>query len=244
MVIIITGTIVPEKHIGQLALRDHKSRLEQYILALKKLIEAKPDAKMIFCDNSGFGTDAFANLHRLAQGNGVQLEVLSFKGDNESVVRHGKGYGEGEIVEHVLSSSELAQGESFMIKITGRLVVDNIADIVKRVKTDRIYFNIPNYHKRDMYDTRIYGMPIDIFKQYFLNAYKRVDDKAGYFLEYAYTDVALSHNLNIRNFPSYPRIMGISGSGGIQYTYTEWKSVIRDFISVFNVSSIIACDRS
>ena len=166
MVIIITGTIVPEKHIGQLALRDHKSRLEQYILALKKLIEAKPDAKMIFCDNSGFGTDAFANLHRLAQGNGVQLEVLSFKGDNESVVRHGKGYGEGEIMKYVLSNSILAKKDDYLIKITGRLIVDNMPHIVKKVDKTRIYFNIPNIHRRDIYDTRLYAMPVNVFKKY------------------------------------------------------------------------------
>ena len=235
MIIIVTGTIAPKSTVKELVLRDSKERLEQYRKALYKLVDARPDAKIIFCDNSGYDMAELDDIKKKADDAGVKLELMSFIGDSNAVTNHGKGYGEGEIVEYVLSCSELAQGESFMIKITGRLVVDNIADIVKKVKTDRTYFNIPNYHRRDMYDTRIYGMPVDIFKQYFLNAYKRVDDRAGYFLEYAYTDVALSNNLNIRNFPLYPRIVGMSGSGGIQYTYTEWKSVIRDFASVFNV---------
>ena len=235
MIIIITGTISPNDNIKDLNLRNVEERLEQYKNALEKTIDLLPGGKIVFCDNSGYDTTALNYLIELADKNNVQLELLSFKGDTQNVVIHGKGYGEGEIVKYVLENSKLAANENYMVKITGRLVVDNIAEIVGRLKNDRVYFNIPNIHRRDIYDTRLYAMPISMFKQYFYEKYKEVDDGKGYILECVYRDIILSNQLPSRNFPLYPRIVGQSGSGGIKYEYTEWKSKIRDLLSFFNV---------
>ena len=234
MLIIITGTIKPNK-IKDLTLRDTDERLAQYRKALLYLIKLRPDADIVFCDNSNYGTEAFADITQKAKKSNINLEVLSFQGSSEAIAEHGKGYGEGEIVRYVLENSSLAQDNDYMIKITGRLAVHNISTIVKRVDTDRIYFNVPNIHRRDIYDTRLYGMPIQLFRGYFIDEYLNVYDDKGYFLEHAYRDAILNNHLKVRNFPSYPRITGSSGSGGTSYDYTEWKSRIRDFLSVFNV---------
>ncbi len=234
MVIVVTGTVAPGKNIGQLALRNYKDRLDQYISGLKKTIEAKPDANIVFCDNSGYGTESFAELIDLANANNINLEVMSFCGDIGAGARHGKGYGEGEIMKDVLENSKLARNDDYLIKITGRLIVNNIADIVKKVDRRRIYFNIPNIHRKDIYDTRLYAMPISVFKGYFIEEYCKVDDDRGYILECVYRDAVLSNKLTSHNFPCYPRIVGQSGSGGGRYEYTEWKSRIRDALSRLN----------
>ena len=235
MVIIVTATIAPKANMHQLVLKDKDQRLQQYKNALNSIMDARPDAKIVFCDNSGFGTDGFEEEKADAKDKGIQLEILSFPGDSDAVIRQGKGYGEGEIISHVLSESKLMRNEQYLIKITGRLRVDNIADLVSRVNQDRVYFNIPNIHKKDLFDTRIYAMPVKTYKEYFETAYKKVDDNQGYYIEHAFTDVIFENKLKVRNFPRYPRIVGESGSGGAQYTYTEWKSKIRDILSVFNV---------
>ena len=234
MLIIITGTIKPNR-IKDLTLRDTDERFVQYRDALLCLIELHPAADIVFCDNSNYGTDAFADITTKAIENNLNLEILSYQGSSEAIAEHGKGYGEGEIVRYVLENSRLAHDNDYMLKITGRLVVNNISTIVKRVDRDRAYFNIPNIHRRDIYDTRLYGMPIQIFRRYFIDEYKKVYDEKGYFLEHVYRDTILKNHLKVRNFPSYPRITGSSGSGGLSYEYTEWKSRIRDFLSVFNV---------
>lgn len=235
MIIVVTGTIAPGKDVGQLVLRNHRDRLDQYISGLEKIIEAKPEAKIVFCENSGYGTEAFDELLELAKVNNIDLEIMSFEGDSEAVASFGKGYGEGEIMKHVFENSSLAGNDDYFIKITGRLMVDNIADIVKNVDKEKIYFNNPNIHRKDIYDTRLYAMPISIFKRFFLEEYKKVDDENGYYLECVYRDVILKNKLPSHNFPRYPRIVGQSGSGGIKYEYTEWKSKIRDVLSFFNV---------
>ena len=47
-------------------------------------------------------------------------------------------------------------------------------------------------------------MPVQIFKDYFLEEYRKVDDDGGYFLECAYTDVILNDKLPSRNFHAIP----------------------------------------
>lgn len=235
MVIIITAAIAPKSSVKQLVLRDPKERLNQYISALEHMIDKRPDAKLVFCDNSGFGIEAFEDVKRKALDNNMELEVLSFTGDSEKAAQHGKGYGEGEIVKYALENSKLIAGEDYMIKVTGRLKVDNIAAIVRRVRRNRVYFNVPNIHRTDIFDTRIYAMPIDVFKDYFMDYYQKVDDEGGYYLEHAYTDAILENHIKTSNFPRYPRIIGSSGSGGARYEYTEWKCKIRDVLSLWNV---------
>ncbi len=234
MLIIITGTVAPGTDVTKLKIKDSKQRLDQYRNALEKIILSRPDAAIVFCDNSNYDMGAFSDIADLALKQSVRFESLSFQGDNEAVAKHGKGYGEGEIVKYVLENSKLATNEDYIIKITGRLIVDNIGDIVVKIKRDRIYFNVPNVHRRDIYDTRMYAMPIDTFKKYFIDGYKKVDDNRGYFLENVYKDIVINEKIASVNFPKYPRIVGVSGTAGISYGYTEWKSRIRDLLSCFN----------
>ena len=235
MMIVVTGTVAPSDSQGDLKLLDAEKRLVQYKDALRHLIESEPEAEIVFAENSGFGTEAFEDIVALSGKHGIKLEVLSFKGDAAAVERHGKGYGEGEILKFVLDNSRIAAGEDYLVKITGRLVVDNIARIVRDIHHDRVYFNIPNIHRKEFYDTRLYGMPVDVFKRFFIREFEKVNDSEGYYLEHAYTDAAISNGLKVFNFPLYPRIVGQSGTSGAVYGYKEWKSRIRDFLSAFNV---------
>ena len=146
MVAIITGTISPDRRMNQLAVTDTEERLKQYTDALEFLIREKAFSKIVFCDNSAYAVEQLQFLEDLAAGNGIRLELLSFQGDSAQCVRHGKGYGEGEILEYVFSNSDLLRNESFFVKMTGRLKVVNIRGICRRLKTDKIYFNFNFYN--------------------------------------------------------------------------------------------------
>lgn len=235
---IITGTVKPSAQMGQLAVRNEEERLAQYKEGLKSLLDARVFSKLIFCENSNYGADELSVLDGIARDNGTELELLSFQGDTESICMHGKGYGEGEIMEYVLSNSRLIKGETYFVKITGRLKVDNGRELVNKLLESRTYFNIPNRTIKNFYDTRIYGMPIQQFKDFFLRSYRQVMDDQGIFLETVYTKILQNNGIKVYNFPRYPRIRGVSGSGGIAYDYTEWKCKIRDVLSLMNVYTI------
>lgn len=234
MLAIITGTIRPANLANQLKICNEEERLSQYAESLKFFIEAKAFNKIIFCENSNYGTEDLAALEEMARDNGVRLEILSFQGNVQQVERHGKGYGEGEIMEYVFDHSELVREEPFFVKITGRMKVMNIQKLVSVMKPEKSYFNIPNSTLRTLYDTRIYGMPTEQFKRCFQKAYLKVWDKQGIYLEHIYTQTLKENGIKVTNFPRYPRIIGISGSTGGSYTYVEWKCKIKDIISRLN----------
>lgn len=235
MLIVITATIRPQKDMGNLAICDEKQRLVQYIEALYTLIKSRPNAKIVFCDNSGFGTSELGSIVEEAIKNNVELEIISFQGSNQEILEHGKGFGEGEIIKYVLENSRLAKNEEYMVKITGRLIIDNITTLLNLLDTNKVYFNIPNIHRKDIYDTRMYAMPIGIFERFFIDEYRNVYDGQDYYIEKVYRDVLLTNKIVSQNFPKYPRIRGISGSIGIEYGYTEWKCKVRDILSIFNI---------
>lgn len=223
---------------SQLVLRDEEERLRQYKDSIYFFLESGAFSKVVFCENSNYGTEKLSYLTEFAQKRGIELELLSFQGNVEMSCIHGKGYGEGEIMDYVFTHSRLVEKEPYFVKITGRLKVDNVKDIVKHINQQRTYFNIPNRTRRDMYDTRIYGMPVNQFKDFFLNSYKRVMDDQGIFLEMVYTEILQKHSIKVFNLPKYPRIVGMSGSGGGIYEYTEWKCKIRDVFSKINFYKI------
>ena len=238
MLAIITGTIRPSAQVNQLVLTNEDERFSQYEASLRFLLNAGAFSKIVFCENSNYGTEKLYHLKELAEKNGIELELLSFQGDTVQTGIHGKGYGEGEIMAYVLANSRLASVVDFFVKITGRMQIDNIKEIVARLNQEKTYFNIPNRTRRDIYDTRIYAMPRKQFERYFEDSYEKVQDEQGIFLEMVYTDILLKNDIRVNNFPRYPRITGISGSIGIAYGYTEWKCKIRDIFSQFDFYTV------
>ena len=234
MLAIITGTINPDQKIDHLTLKDPQERLKQYLDSLCFLIDSGAFSSIIFCENSNYSLDAFEDIKSRAAEKQVKLEVFSFQGDIKEAIDHGKGYGEGEIMDYIFTFSNLLKEASYFVKITGRLRVDNMRDITMRMDTRKTYFNIPNRTIRDFYDTRIYAMPVEQFRTKFRNQYDNVSDNEGIFLENIYTRILREEKIKVTNFPRYPRIIGISGSMGIPYSYVEWKCRIKDLLSRFN----------
>ena len=198
------------------------------------MIESEAFSKLIFAENSNYGGDIFDGLRQSAEEHQTKLEYLSFQGDAEQACIHGKGYGEGEIMKYVFQHSQLLKNEPYFVKMTGRLQIDNIAKLTSKLKKSGTYFNIPNPTRRDIYDTRIYAMSVKQFEEYFENEYERVMDREGVFLEHVYTGILRDNNIYVSNFPLYPRIRGISGSGGLAYDYTEWKCKVKDLLCKMN----------
>lgn len=233
MLLILTGTISPAGDTEFLKLRDKQERLWQYEESISFFINTKAFSKIIFCENSGYGEENLCFLVENAKRQGIALEILSFLGNNEKTRIHGKGYGEGEILKYIFENSRLLTDETAFMKITGRLKVDNITKLVSGLQTGQCYFNIPNRTHREMYDTKIYVMPTEMFRRLFLDVYNRVMDREGMFLEKVYTTVLLENEISVKNFPYFPRVTGVSASTGADYVYTEWKCRIKDILSRF-----------
>lgn len=228
-VLIITGCIFPKSNVFSLKLKDAEDRLNQYINSIIYYINDTSAKNIVFCENSGYDYD-YSQLEILANKNGKKLEVLVYEGDNETIAERGKGYGEGEILEYAMMHSELIKDVSFIYKVTGRISVMNFDDIVSEEEVGKIYFNNNLYSYRTL-DTRFWGMPKDLYKDLFIEQYRKVFDAKLRFLEHVFWETLSCTVLHYYQHPYFPRLDGKSGTSNAAYketkaVYSKWMSFV------------------
>ena len=134
--ILLTACIDP-KGMAFTTLQDKEVRLLQYLNALDYYLH-NTNLKIVFVENTGYD---ISKEYKQAIDN-KRLEVLTFQG-NDYDKTLGKGYGEALIIRYALEHSHLLQQTSNIIKITGRLIISNIATLMKQCNTsDCVYCNL------------------------------------------------------------------------------------------------------
>jgi hypothetical protein len=151
-----------------LVLRDAAVRINQYLSSLLLWVERGPFEEIVFCENSGNGAP-LAALTRWVAAHRKALEVLTFQGNDEAQ-RKGKGFGEGRIIAHAVRHSRSIQRAGGFYKVTGRLYVENSAEIVAMHATDANVFN-PG-------DTRFFKAGVDLFARRLEPRLTEIDDLA------------------------------------------------------------------
>lgn len=215
--LIITSCIAPGKNVPFLTVSNLNERRGEYENTIKWAIESSPFTNIVYVDNSGCNLEMFYEYIPAAQKANKKLEFLSFY-EMDDAVSCGKGYGEGRIIEHALLNSKLIleDKEQYFFKITGRLKISNITEIMKNIHLGKIYI-MNNYPLYDMLDTRFYGMPVSIYKKFFLSGYKEVNDNQLRYLERIFYDICQENELKYECFRRYPEYLGRSGSTGKAY---------------------------
>lgn len=218
-VLLITGSIKPNLNVFELSITDVNLRFQQYIECIKWSIEQTRFKNITFVDNSGYPIDN--KLIDFANRKGKKLEWLSFVGDENRIALCGKGYGEGEIIEYALKNSGLLKDATYFCKLTGRLKVDNINKFIKLADMNETYFWTIGLNKikkvSSGIETRFYGMPIKVYKDVFVIAYKDVNDKNGMWLERVFYQRYKISSIKCKRMELYPDFLGQSGSMGIDY---------------------------
>ncbi len=211
-VLLITGCMHPNPDVPFLEIKNAENRRQQYLESFKYYIKNTSIKKIVYCDNSM--APKVDEISKIANRYSKEFEWLSFVGDNVKAVTQGKGYGEGEIIEFALEHSKLLKNAHCFIKITGRVIIKNINTLLPFMKMDKMYFcrNTPTN-----VDTKLYAIPIEVYKKYFLTLYKDVDDRNGKYLENLFSERILEQHMVIHNFIVFPDARGISGSTGKPY---------------------------
>lgn len=232
MVVLVTGTLVPGVGVFALKLLDRDKRIKEYAEGLKKLMLVKSVAQIVFCENSGDEQAVRQLKEQLSESDREKkLEILSFQGNSEKVVKYGKGYGEGEIIKYALHNSKYLKDEKEFIKLTGRVTIENLDKIVKKMKIGMLYFNPVKVYGRDkQIDTKFYKISMEVYESYFSELYKQVRDKEGIYIEHLFWKCLKENDLYFQNTPEYPRFQGNSGSIGVSYGTSEWKYQIKNVL--------------
>lgn len=179
--------------------------------------------KSFFCDNSAYIYDSVQDLIDNAEKQNKSFEWISFQGNSEKIVEHGKGYGEGEIIAYALSHSESVKNAKSIAKVTGRLKIDNIGKVVSGVKTGLNYFNRDICRGHGI-DTRFYLCDKNYYCQHLLDLYTQTCELPG--KELVLEDLfyrVLKKVKNYRPLLAFPAFKGISGGNGRDYSkISKW----------------------
>lgn len=214
--LVLTSCINPPKGVHALVLNDAETRFRQYESALRFYIKNTKINNLVFCDNSNDQLDNA--LFEIAKESNKNVELLCFQGNVEKVLDKGKGYGEGEILEYAFHHSELIKKSKYIIKITGRLIISNLDNIVRLLYKDGNYINMfISNNEKYFADTRFFIMKTTDYRNYFLKEYMNVDDRSGQILEICFARKIYQDKIQYRYFPVCINFKGISGSTGKVY---------------------------
>lgn len=239
MLLIVTACVNPSNHIANIAIRDENIRLEQYLYALDFFVELNSITDIIFCDNSDAKVD-YSNLVNKAIKKGKQLEILQFSQDMSRGGERGKSYGELCIMDYILKNSVLLPKYSGFYKVTGRLIVENFENILKKnknINTSKfVFLGNPINKSSKKIDTRFYYMTTFDLKKLIKSLYGIVDESKGFTLERSFYEGISMLELPFEMLPIYPKYIGISGSTGVDYSkakFTKIKLIIKNILIRF-----------
>ena len=213
--LLITGCIKPYVKQDWLVLKDPQERLKQYVESIRFYIEESDFEYIVFCENSNFNTSEKDFLNTLACSKGKHFEWLTFEGDLARL-NYSKGGGEDEIVNYAFGKSKWIRGTRSFVKVTGRLKVMNVNQIMKGC----IYGK--NYFYRDIYrphmhgvDTRFYICDTEFFNNRLRNCYEHTFLGESGKLEDDYFVLLRGEYINPLK---YLHVNGMSGGNGRIYS--------------------------
>jgi len=203
-------------------IRNKQVRIELTIKSIIKWVTIEPEIKIVICDGSNFDfSSIIANIFP-----GKDIECIYFYNNGDAVAKYGKGYGEGEIINHAIEKSIILNEAYFFAKCTSKLWVENFSECL-------LYWNGSflsdcdfSYLKKGRLIT--FKSVDTVFflanKQYYINnfstAYTNVRDLEHQWLEHCFKDIIIKNGIINFMLPVAPVIKGISGTTGKENNYS------------------------
>jgi hypothetical protein len=150
----------------------------------------------------------------------TRVEQISYEQASEHVIKKGKGYGEGKLIEYAINNSELLAREDYFFKCTGKLYVRNFPSIAGVIKANNISNLFWRYmgdgsFTQPLADCRFYYTSKTFAKNHLLPAYFKSDDNAHVYCEYHVHEV-LDRSMKAQK-SHRPFIAGYAGATGEAY---------------------------
>lgn len=226
--LLITGCIKPYANQKWLYLGDSDIRLKQYIDSVLFYIKYSDFEKIIFCENSNYPFSP-NDIYEIAKSVHKIFEWISFEGNRELIEKYDKGAGEIEIVNYALSNSKYLQECDSFAKVTGRLILANVNQIMSNIDQNKNYFlrDIYRHHLKAV-DTRFYIANKKFYLTYLSTCYQSSNTHHKMALEDIFYSIL---NGNYSPFPQYFDFHGISGGNG--RNYSKDSNIQKFFVAVF-----------
>lgn len=213
IVILLTAAIKPNSQ-DVLTVSDPKVRKQQYMEAINFYL-TKTDLNIVFAENSG------TSIEKVFRTN-PRLEFLTF---TSPLIKpdKGKGYKELEIIDHAMKNSNFIAGANFVVKITGRLKVLNINQLLRKIFEKEDWAEklvLSNIYKEFKMDSRCFCYTKNFW--WSLKEHGKNIDLAFSFERALWMAVSEYNSQNsgfYEQFSQPLRIQGVSGGHGIAYKH-------------------------
>lgn len=214
------------------ALKSQESRIFYTLESIGKWGQISPTNKFVICDGSGFD---FAPLIREHYPN-LSIECIFFMNDPSLIEKHGKGFGEGEIIRYALMNSIFLKESDWFAKCTAKLWVDNFLACAKEWNEQFLckafFANTFSFKPTSLeyVDTRFYMITKDFYLRNFSNIYINLGLDDGSSIEGEFLKKLQELNLKNFLFRTSPVISGVGGGSGRYYNTSflrRVKEVIR-----------------
>jgi hypothetical protein len=220
-------------------LKDQELRKFHTLESMHHWSKIAPKSKFVICDGSGFD---FSTILKQEFPH-LQIECLSFMNDADLVKKHGKGFGEGEIIRYALDHSNYLKESNWFAKCTAKLWVENFQDCVlawnDRLACKPFFSNVFSFRKMslDYVDTRFYLVKKAFYLQYLSTAHIELGGDRGISIEDKYLDLIKEHDLRNIFMKNPPIIAGVGGGSARYYNTSSFrriKEILRSRITSMN----------
>jgi hypothetical protein len=227
--VVLTATIDPKLIRGTGTKRvDPAVRLRDYRNAFRLWLANESVKRIVFCENSGSDLSSICELYQPGRS-GKEVEFLSFAGQDFDP-SFGKCFGELSILAHVAAHSELLRSCPYMLKVTGRLYVGNIARLILRLsRRHRVDVCCNLVENLSYSDSRVFGCTKTFLQECLLPQRPVANESIGMNFEKILARAVhqgLSSGMTWEPLPLAPRFFGVSGTSNVQYnaSFAYWLS--------------------
>lgn len=148
---------------------------------------------------------------------GVKIEQLLFLQDKELVEKYGKGHGEMQITNYMVTHSKIVNKAGGFVKLTPRYYFDNIKDIIPRIENEKnvffFYYPFPVRKLKKFVMSIFYKTSLEFYKKNIQNSITKHSKSLSGLME----SVLYSEIIKLKKEPLYipfPHFSGISGTTG------------------------------
>ena len=215
--LLLTSSAIPVDLTGNL--NDPRMRIKHTIESIAEWLKIDPQIQIVICDGSGFDFSDIVKVHFPS----ANIECIFFDNDAEQIKKHGKGYGEGEIIRYAIEHSKLMNESEVFIKCTAKLWVANFDQCLLQWNNEFMcspYFaNVFSYKKTMLkfVDTRFYISRKDFYLKHFSAAHTQFGNIAGRSIEDAFLEVIQQKKMKHLLFRVPPVVCGVGGGSGKYY---------------------------
>jgi hypothetical protein len=162
----------------------------------------------------------------------TRIEQIHYKQASESVIKNGKGYGEGKLIEFAINNSELLSRVEHFFKCTGKTYVRNFPGIAEGIKKNNVlglfwkHIGTDGTAMNPWADCRFYYTSKAFASKHLIPAYLASDDNGTFCENQVYEE--LNRTMAVSR-SERPFIAGYAGGTGEPYFDSSLGILDREF---------------